>query len=122
MSFRGAFQFLIKFLIIIHHIAIFINLSLFSLFAQLVHIKLHRSALVLHLIDPHDPVALLVHVFAKTYDDVLGPCFLLDVLSQEGCVFVVQGRIYLIHEVEREFFDLLASKDEGQRGEGLFPS
>ena len=108
--------------IIVNHIAIFISPSLCLLLAQLLHTELHRPALVLHLVNPHDPVALLVHVFAKAYHYVLGPRLFLDVLSQEGCVLVVQGRVDLVHEVEGEFFDLLASEDEGERGEGLLPS
>ena len=56
--------------------------------------------------------AFLVHIFSETDDDMLPIFLFFDVVGKQSGVFVVEGSIDLIHEVEGEVFYFLAGKDE----------
>ena len=72
---------------------------------------------IVGLINTHETICQLKHIASQGYDDelcVFGP--LLDVICHDGDVLEVQGRVNLVHDVQRGGLVIMQSKDQGQRG------
>lgn len=81
---------------------------------ELVHGYFERATLIVDLVDADEPIAFLVHILPQTDHDVLGVRLLLDEMSQQGSVLVVQSRVDLVHEVKGETLDLFACEYKSQ--------
>ena len=90
---------------------------------QLVWVDRHSFGDIEGFVDANKFLCKLTHVVTKTNDKELTvPCTLLDVVSHNGHVLVVQCCINLIHTVERGGFVVMKGKDKAEGGNCLLTS
>ena len=78
---------------------------------------------IISFINTHETICQLKHIASQGYNDklcIFGP--LLDVIGHDGDVLKVQGRVNLVHDVQRGGLVIMQSKDQGQRREGFLSS